>query len=154
MFSLCSFLLMWDTIPRKDPLWNWKTKRYWNWKAWLLISNSFRERSWSKGENVNKQTNKNNNNNKQKPQLNVVKKQERGALRLCNDNRTQEEERLLFFFWQLISEKPCTLLFIQGLLCPCLYYSIPYGGREIHDFQRACSVSHAAVLDSLWSHKR
>ena len=36
---------------------------------------------------------------------------------------------------------------------PCLQYSVPHGGREINDFQRACNASHKVVSDSLQSHE-
>lgn len=37
---------------KKGLSWHWGIKGFWIKKTWLLISYAFRERSWSKGENI------------------------------------------------------------------------------------------------------
>lgn len=47
--SLYNFLPVRDMTPRKRLSWHQETKGHWIKKAWILISNDFGERTWSKG---------------------------------------------------------------------------------------------------------
>ena len=75
--------------------------------------------------------------NKQKPQLNRVRRRAVGVLTSCDNNRAQQEEvRLLFFFDKdSANEKPWTLCSLQPSQLPFPRYKrvlLPSACRDLH----------------------